>query len=163
MSQLTNLFCIDANGEYQPASATAVIAAARECMDEFLRRDVVLSSPAIVKDFLSIKLGQRTREIFAVMFLDNQNRLIEYREMFRGTLAETTVHPREIVKVALQLNAAALIVSHCHPSGSVEPSEADKRLTHLLRTTLGMVDVRVLDHFIVGGGSVFSFAETGLM
>lgn len=164
MTQLSNLFYIDATGERQQATATMVIAAARQCMDEFLRRDVELSSPALVKDFLAIKLGQRTREIFAVIFLDCQNRVIEYREMFRGTLTTTSVYPREIVKVALQLNAAAAVICHNHPStGIAMPSNADQELTKVIKATLALVDVHVQDHVIVGGGTVFSFAEQGLM
>ena len=103
------------------------------------------------------------RLIFLVLFLDAQNRVIESEEMFRGTLAQTSVYPREIVKRSLFYNAGAVIFSHCHPSGVCEPSHADETLTQALKTALALIDVRVLDHFIVAGTGILSFAERGLL
>ena len=125
--------------------------------------ETVFDSPSRVADFLKLKLGFEEREIFAVMFLDAQNRLIEYAPMFYGTVHETSVHPREVVKKALSLNAASVIFSHNHPSGKPVESEADKLLTKQLKATLKMVDVRVLDHIIVAGNKTLSFVEKELL
>ena len=159
----TALFTVDANGDYQPASRDAIVAAARQCLDQLLVRGESMDSPATVKDFLSLKMGSYDREVFSAVFLDAQNRVIEYRELFSGTLTQTSVYPREVVKTALQLNAAAMIVAHNHPSGAAEPSRADEHLTQVLKSSLALVDVRVLDHIVVAGGSVTSFAERGLL
>ena len=122
-----------------------------------------LSSPGVVKDFLLLKLGERPHEVFAVVFLDAQNRVIAIEELFRGTLSQTSVYPREVVKEALARNAAAVILVHNHPSGSEQPSRADEHLTNTLRQALSLVDVRVLDHLVVTRTSVSSFAELGLL
>ena len=122
-----------------------------------------LSSPGVVKDFLLLKLGERPHEVFAVVFLDTQNRVIAIEELFRGTLSQTSVYPREVVKEALARNAGAVILVHNHPSGSTEPSRADEHLTQTLKAALALVDVRVLDHLVVTRTSVSSFAELGLM
>jgi len=116
-----------------------------------------------VKDYLRLKLAPKDHEVFAVMFLDAQNRVIECEEMFRGTLTSTSVYPREVVKAALMHNAAAVVLSHNHPSGSTTPSRADELLTHTMKQALALVDVRVLDHIIVAVGGTLSMAETGLM
>ena len=116
-----------------------------------------------MKDYLVLMLGGLSHEVFAVLFLNAQNRLIASDEMFRGTLTQTSVYPREVVKRALTLNAAAVIFAHNHPSGVAEPSAADRLLTDALGTALGTVDVRVLDHIIVAGRSTLSFAERGLL
>ncbi len=121
------------------------------------------SSPTAVKEYLRAKLAGFEHEVFAVLFLDTQDRLIEYAEMFRGTIDSASVNPRELVKEALRLNAAAVIVSHNHPSGNSEPSGADKALTQRLKESLVLVDVRTLDHIIVAGGNITSFAERGLI
>lgn len=139
------------------------MAAARRCLDQLLVRGETMDSPAAVKSFLSLKMGSYDREVFSAVFLDAQTRVIEYRELFFGTLTQTSVYPREVARTALQLNAAALIVAHNHPSGAAEPSRADEYLTQTLKTSLALIDVRLLDHMVVGGGSVVSFAERGLL
>ncbi|MEI2637078.1 MAG: DNA repair protein RadC [Methylotenera sp.] len=125
--------------------------------------ETIFNNPGKVADFLKLKLGFEEREIFAVMFLDAQNRLIEYAPMFYGTVYETSVYPREVVKKALSLNAVSVIFSHNHPSGKPVESEADKLLTKQLKTALKMVDVRVLDHIIVAGNKTLSFVEKKLL
>lgn len=116
-----------------------------------------------MRDYLRTKLGTFEHEVFASLLLDSQNRLVEYAELFRGTLAQTSVYPREVVKIALTLNDAAMIFSHNHPSGVAEPSRAGELLTQMLKQALSLVEVRVLDHFIVAGDQVCSFAERGLL
>jgi len=120
-----------------------------------------LSSPAAVRDWMRLKLGNLEHECFAVVFLNAQNNAIEFDVMFRGTLTQTSVYPREVVKAALAHNAAGVILAHNHPSGTSEPSHADRMLTDLLKNALGMVDVKVLDHFIVTQSGYMSFAEKG--
>ena len=122
-----------------------------------------LTKPEHVCSYLRLRLGELEREVFAVIFLDSQHRLISYQELFLGTLAETSVHPREVVKLALKYNAAAVIFSHNHPSGHVEPSNSDIRITKALQSALDMVGVRVLDHIVVSATSSTSFAERGLL
>lgn len=117
----------------------------------------------MVKEFLLVQLAPLGHEVFCVAFVDAQHRLLAFREMFRGSLTQTSVYPREVVKAALELNAAAVVLAHNHPSGSVEPSRADELLTQTLKSALSLVDVRVLDHFIVGGDAAMSFAERGLI
>jgi DNA repair protein RadC len=126
-----------------------------------VRRGCAFISPQVVRDFLRLKLGALEHEVFAVLLLDAQNRLIDYQEMFRGTVTQTSVYPREVVKEALARNAAAAIFAHNHPSGVAEPSHADETLTRTLKQALGLVDVRVLDHFIVAGDAIAYFAECG--
>lgn len=135
----------------------------RRWLDEELRRECALNSPGSVRDYLRLIFAGQEYESFVVIFLDAQNRLIAINEMFRGTLTQTSVYPREIVKEALRHNAAAAIFSHNHPSGVAEPSRADELLTANLKQTLSLVDVKVLDHFIVAGASTLSFAERGLL
>ena len=135
----------------------------RALLEEMVSRDV-LSSPREVRDYLRLKLAALPYEVFMVLLLDAQNRLIRSEELFRGTLTQTSVYPREIVKLALAHNAAALILAHNHPSGVAEPSRADEQLTLSLRQALALVDVKVLDHFIVAGNAApLSFAERGLL
>ncbi|MBN9409163.1 MAG: DNA repair protein RadC [Burkholderiales bacterium] len=122
-----------------------------------------LSSPQAVKDYLRLRLGERPHEVFMVLFLDSQNRLIAAEELFRGTLSQTRVYPREVVIEALSKRAGAVILAHNHPSGLAEPSMADLALTEVLKKTLALVDVRVLDHIVVGGATIVSFAERGLI
>ncbi len=123
-----------------------------------------LQSPGQVRAFLMLRLAEQEHEIFAALFLNSQNQLIEYRELFRGTLNQTSVYPREVVKMALRLNAGAVLFAHNHPSGMCEPSRADEVLTRSLQDALAVVDVKVLDHFIVAGrGEPLSFAERGLL
>lgn len=132
-------------------------------LDEELRRDCVLTSPGSVRDYLRIHFAGQEYESFVVLFLDAQNRLIVAKELFRGTLTQTSVYPREVVKEALRQNAAAVIFSHNHPSGVAEPSSADQLLTSSLKQALSLIDVKALDHFIVAGASTLSFAERGLL
>ncbi|MEK7437063.1 MAG: DNA repair protein RadC [Pseudomonadota bacterium] len=135
----------------------------RRSLLETMRHRDVLSSPASVRDYLRMTLTGRDYEVFMVLFLDAQNRVIESEEMFRGTLTQTSVYPREVVKRSLVNNAAAVIFAHNHPSGVAEPSHADELLTQSLKQALALVDVRVLDHFVVAGSGVMSFAESGLL
>lgn len=120
-------------------------------------------SPQAVKDFLQLQIARRDHEVFCLLFLDSQHQMIAFEEMFRGTLAQTSVYPREVVKRCLQLNAAAVVLSHNHPSGTVQPSRADEALTQTLKAALALVDVRVLDHVIVAPGQALSMAEKGLL
>ncbi len=122
-----------------------------------------MTSPHVVRDYLRLTLAALEREVFVGLFLDSQQRLIASEALFRGTLAQTSVYPREVVKCALALNAAAVIFAHNHPSGVAEPSRADELLTQSLKSALALVDVRTLDHFVVAGGEVVSFAERGLL
>ncbi len=157
------LFTLGANGRYRPASLSAIIAVAREGLDASCVRGIKFDQPQVAKDYVALRLGSYEREVFAALFLDSQHQLLAYKELFFGTISQTSVYPREVVKEALALNAAAVILAHNHPSGSPEPSRADEFLTQSLKTTLATVDVRVIDHQIVGGGSVVSFAERGLL
>jgi DNA repair protein RadC len=150
----------------QPLMKTRLLAAkemVRRSLLERLRQGNPLSSPASVREYLRMTLAGREYEVFLVLFLDAQNRVIESEEMFRGTLTQTSVYPREIVKRSLFYNAGAAIFAHNHPSGVAEPSHADETLTQSLKQALALVDVRVLDHFIVAGAGVLSFAERGLL
>ena len=122
-----------------------------------------LTSPTAVRDYLRLLLHNRQHEVFVVVFLDAQNRVIEAKELFRGTLTQTSVYPREVVKEALARNAAGVILCHDHPSGVAEPSFQDQALTRSLSEALALVDVKVLDHFIVAGANALSFAERGLL
>lgn len=138
-----------------------ILAALRVIESRLASPGETLNSPDKVKQYLSIRLGEQPHESFLVLFLDIQNRLMDMMELFRGTLAQTCVYPREVVKEALLRNAAAVILAHNHPSGEPEPSAADHALTHALKTALAIVDVRVLDHIIVAGTRQYSFAEHG--
>ena len=153
----------DAQGRYLPATTDQILEAARQAIEQKMQRGAEFTSPAAVKEYLRNKLAGFEHEVFAVLFLDSQHRLIEYAELFRGTIASASVYPREVVKEALRLNAAALVISHNHPSGNPEPSKADEALTQQLKTALALVDVRMLDHIIVAGNSTTSFAERGLI
>jgi DNA repair protein RadC len=150
----------------QPKAATKLKVAkelVRRSLVEAMRHRDVLSSPASVRDYLRMTLAGRDYEVFMVLFLDAQNRVLSSEEMFRGTLTQTSVYPREVVKRSLANNAGAVIFAHNHPSGVAEPSRADELLTQSLKQALALVDVRVLDHFVVAGGGVMSFAERGLL
>lgn len=155
-------FCrINGLGPAKFSQLQAVLELARRALAEELKTGITLAAPAAVKQYLQLKLGKHPYEAFAILFLDVKNRLIAYEELFRGTLTYTSVHPREIVKSALAHNAASIMLAHNHPSGSPEPSGADHKLTQSLKQTLALVDIRVLDHFIVAGHQVYSFAEHG--
>jgi DNA repair protein RadC len=143
------------------AQMQAVMELAQRAIAEQLQAGDVLSSPEAVKRYLRIRLGGRAYESFMVLFVDVKNRLIADKELFRGTLTHTSVHPREVVKEALACNAANVLLAHNHPSGSPDPSDADLRLTRTLSEALALVEIRVLDHFVVAGPLVHSFAEHG--
>ena len=150
-------------GDAKTAQLLATMELARRTLAEELSRGDALSSPRAVRDFLRLTLSGREHEVFMALFLDAQHRVIASEELFRGTLTQTSVYPREVVKRAMHHNAAAIIFAHNHPSGVAEPSRADELLTHSLRQALALIDVRVLDHFIVTAGTVASFAERGLL
>lgn len=145
------------------AQLQAIAEMARRALREKLAEGVSLASPRAVRDYLRLKLQGREHEVFVTVFLDSQNRVVAVEESFRGTLTQTSVYPREIVKRALHHNAAGLIFAHNHPSGVAEPSRADEALTQTLKHALALVDVKVLDHFVVGRDSALSFAERGLL
>ena len=153
----------DVDGQYRPAHADEVLCHARRLLASRVRRGATMSSPEAVKDHLRLELGVLEHEVFCVLFLDAQHRIIALKQLFRGTVSQTSVYPREVVKEALSVNAAAVILAHNHPSGSVDPSRADEFLTQTLKTALELVDVRVLDHLVVAGADVCSFAERGLV
>jgi DNA repair protein RadC len=150
-------------GDAKCAQLVAVMEAARRALKETMSRGNALSSPRTVRDFLRLKLQDRPHEVFVAVFLDAQNRVLGVEELFRGTLTQTSVYPREVVKRALHFNAAALIFAHNHPSGVAEPSRSDETLTQALKQALALVEVKVLDHFVIGGGAAMSFAERGLL
>lgn len=158
-----DLTSIPGLGPAKSAQLQDVLELARRSLREEVRRDTVLGSPAAVRDYLRLTLARREHEVFMALFLDAQNRLLVAEELFRGTLTQTSVYPREVVKRALALNAAGVILAHNHPSGVAEPSRSDEMLTASLRQALAMVDVRVLDHLIVAGAAMVSFAERGLL
>ena len=162
-TQVAHLKGIKGLGPAKRAELAAVVEMARRSMAQRLSENPVFDAPAAVKDYVALQLAAREHECFAVLFLDHQHRLLTLDEMFRGTLAQTSVYPREVVKRALALNAGAVILAHNHPSGLAEPSRADEFLTQSLKSALALVDVRVLDHLVVGRGEVVSFAERGLL
>lgn len=150
-------------GPAKRAEIAAVLEIARRSLLQQLAEAPVFDAPDAVRQFLRLKLSGLTHEVFAVLFLDAQHRLIAMEEMFRGTLTQTSVYPREVVKRGLDLGAAAVILAHNHPSGVAEPSRADELLTQALKSALALVDMRVLDHFVVGATEVASMAERGLI
>lgn len=150
-------------GSAKRAELLAVLELARRALVAELAQRTVFDSPQAVRDYLRLQLAELAHEVFAVLFLDAQHRLLCFDEMFRGTLTQTSVYPREVLKRALGLNAAAVILAHNHPSGVAEPSRADEFLTQQLKTALALIDVRVLDHFVVARGGLVSFAERGLL
>jgi DNA repair protein RadC len=153
------------SSQQQSGSEKCIVARelVRRWLSEEIKRESALTQPASVKQYLRLHFAQQEYESFVVLFLDAQNRVLQAEELFRGTLTQTSVYPREVVKAALRHNAAAVILSHNHPSGVSEPSVQDQALTRTLTETLALVDVKVLDHFIVAGSSVLSFAERGLL
>ena len=155
---------INGMGDAKYAQLQAVIEMARRALREEMAMGDALASPRAVRDYLQLAIGALPYEVFMVLLLDAQNRLIASEELFRGTLTQTSVYPREVVKLALKHNAAGAIFAHNHPSGVAEPSRADEALTASLRQALGLVEVKVLDHFIVAGNTApLSFAERGLL
>jgi DNA repair protein RadC len=162
-AQAADLKQIKGLGPAKRAEIAAVMELARRSLAQQLNERPVFDSPQRVKDYLRLQLGHLNYEVFAVLFLDAQHHLIQLEEMFRGTLTQTSVYPREVVKRALELHAGAVILAHNHPSGVAEPSRADESLTRTLASALELVDVRVLDHLVVGRPDVVSFAERGLL
>jgi len=150
-------------GEAKFAHLQATVEMARRHSSETLRRGSVLENPGQTQSFLTTRLRDYSYEVFSCLYLDNRHRVIQFEELFRGTINGASVHPREVVKKALGHNAAAVIFAHNHPSGVAEPSMADKQVTRQLTDALALVDVRVLDHVVVGDGTTVSFAERGLM
>lgn len=150
-------------GPAKQAELLAVFEMARRALSQRLKEREAFHTPGAVKQYLQLQLAHKNHEVFAVLFLDNQNRMLAMEELFRGTLSQTSVYPREVVMRALHHQAAAVVLSHNHPSGSVQPSRADEHLTQTLKASLALVDVRVLDHIIVGQGQALSMAEQGLM
>jgi len=150
-------------GVAKRSQLVSIMELARRAIAEQLKHRQAFESPHAVTQFLQMHLAHHPREVFAVMFLDAQHRLLHFQEMFQGTLSQASVYPREVVKLSLQLGAAAVVLAHNHPSGSVEPSRADERLTLSLQSALQLVDVRVLDHIIVAPGQACSLAERGVL
>lgn len=150
-------------GESKYCQLQAVLEMSKRALGETLQQVDSFSSPAQVKAYLQLQLSHQLREVFGILFLDAQNRLIAYETLFEGSLMQTSVYPREVVKRTLALNAAAVILSHNHPGGSASPSRADEQLTQTLKESLSLVDVKVLDHIIVAGQDTFSFSERGLI
>ena len=168
MSQLSlsldsSLLVRDAQGRYLLASVDQILAAARQVIDLKNPRGTLFTSPSLVKDYLRTKLASFEHEVFAALFLDSQHRLIEYVELFQGTIDGAEVHPREVVRQALRCNAAAVIVAHNHPSGTTDPSAADRAVTARLKQALALVDIRLLDHVIVSGWASLSLAMKGFI
>jgi DNA repair protein RadC len=158
------LFCQHAGlGPAKYVQLQAVMEMARRHLYEDLKRGDALTSPGAVRQYLKSRLLALPHEVFACLFLDNQHRVIAFEELFRGTLDSASVYPREVMKRALAHNAAALILTHNHPSGVAEPSQADLHLTRRLREALALVDIRVLDHLVIGDGEPVSLAERGLI
>ena len=157
------LTAVHGMGDSKYVQVQAIFEMARRALSEQMRQRDALTSPQQVRDYLCLKLGGMTREVFVVLFLDAQNRVMAQEELFAGTLTQTSVYPREVVKRALHHNSAAVIFAHNHPSGVAEPSRADELLTKALKDALALVDVRVLDHFVIAGNAALSFAERGLL
>jgi len=150
-------------GPAKQAELLAVFEMARRALSQQLKERQAFQTPDAVKHYLQLQLAHKNHEVFAVLFLDSQNRMIAMEELFRGTLSQTSVYPREVVMRALHHQAAAVVLAHNHPSGSVQPSRADEHLTQTLKASLALVDVRVLDHIIVGQGQALSMAEQSLL
>ena len=150
-------------GPAKRAELVAVLELSRRALVQRLEEKPLFSTPQAVRDYLQLQIGGRPHEIFAVMFLDSQHRLIALEEMFRGTLTQTSVYPREVVRRALDLHAGSVVLAHNHPSGTAQPSRADEALTQTLKAALALVDVRVLDHFVVTSHQAVSMAELGLV
>ena len=155
------LYVRNRRSRYCPATADQIVEAARQVIDQRVQRGALFKDPSVSRAYFRDKLAGLEREVFAAAFLDTRHRLIEFVELFHGTLDGAEVHPRELVRQAILHNAAAVIVGHNHPSGDVEPSAADRAVTIRLKQALALVDVRLLDHVIVGGSKSFSMAEHG--
>ncbi len=163
MPQAEQLFARDSSGAFVLATADQIIESAKAALDDLHVRHGDFTVVHNVRSYFVLRMGALDHEVFSVGFLDAQHRLIACEDMFRGTLMQTSVYPREVVRRALHWNAASVLFAHNHPSGQATPSEADKMLTFRLRDALQLVDIRALDHIVVGGGSATSMAELGLM
>lgn len=156
----------DQSGEYittRPVNADEILAMAKRLIQRKYQRGRIISSPSVAAEFLPFKMGVLEHESFWVMFLSTNHRVLAFEELFRGTIDQASIYPREVVKRSLQLNAAALILAHNHPSGNAEPSQADINITDKLKQALELIDIKILDHFIVAGDSTVSMADTGLL
>ncbi|MFB9147055.1 DNA repair protein RadC [Halomonas alkalicola] len=162
-SNAPQLFVRDSDGNYLAAPDDHVIDAARQLVERSVSKGMKLNTPNRVREFLWLKLAGYDHEVFGAIFLDTQHRVIEFSELFHGTLDSASVYPREVVKAALHHNAGAVIFTHNHPSGEPDPSDADRRITQRLQEALGLIEVRVLDHIVVGGSDSVSFAERGYL
>jgi DNA repair protein RadC len=158
-----NLFTLGADGAVVPASSETILTAARQVLAHRVRRGASLQSPQKTGEYLTARLGHLDYEVFGLILLDKRHRVIECMELFRGTIDGASVHPREVVKLALQKSAAACIVYHNHPSGVQEPSQADELITARVKEALALIDVRLIDHLILAGPHVLSFAQQGLL
>jgi DNA repair protein RadC len=159
----SRLMVRDQTGDFALASPEQILQAARQIIDQKMQRGQAFSAPTIAEDYLRAKLAGLEHEVFAVLMLDARHRLIAYVEMFRGSISSATVEPREVLKECMRHNAAAILIGHNHPSGDATPSSADITLTKRLRAALDLVDVRVLDHIVVGGNTTVSMASRGLI
>ncbi len=162
-AETTTFYVREANRRYRRASDEELVSYAKDVVGSQIAQGSVLNTPAAVRDYLTLWLRDRPYEVFVGLFLDNQNRLLSADELFRGTLSQTAVYPREVARRGIELNAGAIIFSHNHPSGLAEPSHADRLLTDALKTVLCHLEIRVLDHIIVAGNKTMSFAEHGLL
>ena len=163
MASPANLQDVKGLGPAKTAQLVAVMEVAKRCLRQDLQSGGALTSPGAVRDYLRLAIAEREHEVFVCLWLDAQHRVTSCEELFRGTLTQTSVYPREIVKAALRANAAAVIFAHNHPSGVAQPSQADELLTRNLKEALALVEIKVLDHFIVAGSQTLSFAERGLL
>lgn len=159
----TTLYVKDLEGRYTVASDEMIFTATRAAIERKYPANTAMTRPEIAADYFKNKLNGFEHEVFSIIFLNSQNKLIAYREIFQGTLTCASVYPREVVKAAISYNAAAVILAHCHPSKETEPSQADKAITKRLKEALDLIDVCVLDHIIVGGNTTKSMAEMGLV
>ena len=157
------LLVTDRLGHTRPATDEEILDAARAILAARVHRGRTLTSPRHTREYLRLELAPLGHEVFAILFLDNRHRVIEFVPLFRGTVDGASVHPREVVKETLARNAAAVILAHNHPSGIAEPSAADELITQRVREALALIDVRVLDHVVVTGDAIVSFAERGLL
>jgi DNA repair protein RadC len=162
-ASLADITQVHGMGSSKYVQLQAIFEMSRRALAEEMQLQDVLSSPKQVRDYLCLKLGSLSREVFMVLFLDAQNRAIAQEELFSGTLTQTSVYPREVVKRALYHNAASVILAHNHPSGVAQHSQADELLTAAMKQALALVDIRVLDHFVIAGNTSLSFAERGLL
>ena len=162
-SHTPRLYVCDSDGNYLAAPDERVLDAARQVVERSVSKGMKLTTPNRVREFLWLKLAGYDHEVFGAIFLDTQHRVIEFSELFHGTLDSASVYPREVVKAALHHNAGAVIFTHNHPSGEPNPSDADRRITQRLQEALGLIEVRVLDHIVVGGSDSVSFAERGYL